>query len=202
VGFGISTIRLACLLLSVLALSCAQDGGPALVDARWNLTCPTGSELGCGSLAPDTCFGVAGQRAIVGEHRQPSCTGDPIIGICESVDRADGTTFISLVANVDEAFAFELTAVVDTNDESVGAFSCNVTIIEGQEAYDMGACGEDPPSMEQPCRLTNIVTEGGEVAFDLQCVEILSSASGRAFDVGGVGAETTRIRFQNCSGSF
>jgi hypothetical protein len=195
------TRRSICVLLPLLALSCAEGTSPVTVDAQWNLTCPADSEVGCGALAPETCLGPIGQRTIAGEFREISCTGDPIIAVCNSVERADGTTFIELEANVGNDFAFELTAIVNRNDDSVGA-TCDVTIVEDQLPYDVGACGREPPSMDQPCQLTNISTDGAEVSFDLQCASLLSSTSSLGFDVGAVGGGPTTIRFQNCTGSF
>ena len=202
--------RLAGLLFSVLALSCAQDGGPVLVDAQWNLTCPAEGTTGCGSLAEKTCLGAGGQRAIVGEHRQTLCTDDPLIAICESVKRSDGTLDLTLEANVDRdlmgfpRFAFELGARIDPSTGSVA--SCNVTIIEDLVPYDVGvfgridACGGEPPSMEQPCQLSNVSIEGNQVAFDLQCDALMSSLTVLAFDVGGIGGLPASIRFSNCPG--
>lgn len=184
--------RLSWALLLLLALSCADSGGPVLVDAQWNLTCPSGGD--CGSLAPETCLGAIGQRAIVGEHGQVACTDDPILGICEAVDRANGTRFISLEANVGNDFAFELDAIIGAGDGSVQQSSCNVTIVEDELPYDLGACGSEPPSMEQPCQLSNVSTEGNEVTLDLQCDSLLSSTTGFGFDVDAT------IRFANCTG--
>lgn len=200
-----NTSRLACLLLSVLALSCAQDGGPALVDAQWNLTCPADSEVDCGSRAPETCLGSVGQRTILGEHGELACTGDAILAVCESVDRTDGTRNISIEVNVDRGggslprFAFELGARVNTADDSV--VSCNVTIIEDEVPYDIGGCGEEPPSMAQSCQLSSVVTGNGEVSFAIECKSLLSSVTDTfGFDVGAVGGGPTTIQFANCRG--
>ncbi len=200
-----NTGRLACLLLSVLALSCAQDGGPVLVDAQWNLTCPADSEVGCGSSA-ETCLGSVGQRTILGEHGELACTGDAILAICESVDRADGTRNISLEVNVDRGnrsfpkFAFELEARIKAADDSVE--NCNVTITEDEVPYDIGDCGDEPPSMAQPCQLSSISTGNGRVSFAIECKSLLSSVTGTTsgFDVGAVGGGPTTIQFANCRG--
>lgn len=195
--------RLACLLLSVLALSCAGSGGPVVVDAQWNLSCPSGGAADCGSLAQQTCLGDVGLRTIVGQHGETACTGDQIIAICEAVDRSDGTTDITLEANVDRnggvtpRFALELSAKVDRSDDSVER--CNVTIIEDEVPYDIGACGEGPPTMEQPCQLSNVST-GSEIVFDLECDALLSSLTELAFDVGALGGGPTTMRFANCTG--
>lgn len=194
--------RLACLLLSGLALSCAESGGAVVVDAQWNLSCPSSGGAGCGAWAPDSCIGDGSQRAIVGEHGQPVC-GDRILAICEAVDRSDGMTDITLEANVDRSggvtprFAFELSAKVDRSEDSVEL--CNVTIIEDEVPYDIGACGEGPPTMEQPCQLSNVST-GREIVFDLECDALLSSLTELAFDVGALGGGPTTIRFANCTG--
>ena len=191
--------RLMCALLPLLALSCADSGGPVLVDAQWKLTCsPAG--MGCESLA-ETCLGDVGQRAIVGEHGQTACTGDSIIATCAVVERSDGMRDISIETNVDRndrgvpRYAFDIGVRVGPGDGSVDG--CNVTIIEDQLPYDIGACGTEPPSMAQPCQLSNIVAQGDGVSFDLQCDALFSSilgAGGPAFDVGAT------IRFANCAG--
>ncbi len=100
-------VRLMCALLPVLVLSCADGGGPVLVDAEWNLTCPVDGAVGCPGAPVSTCLGEGGQRAIRGEHRQLACTDDPIIAICEAVQRADGTRIVLLEANIADDFAFE-----------------------------------------------------------------------------------------------
>jgi hypothetical protein len=192
--------RLMCVVLPVLALSCAESGGPVLVDAPWNLTCPADSEVDCGTLAPDTCLGAVGQRAIMGEHRQSACTGDPIIAICEAVQRADGTRIVTLEANVGDTFAFELRGATIDADGVVGPAACNVTIIEDEVSYDIGGCGQEAPSMAQPCELSNVSAEGSEVVFGLECRSLMSSTTGAGFDVGAVGGGPTTIRFANCLG--
>lgn len=201
-----NTSRLVGLLLSVLALSCAQDGGPVFVDAQWNLTCPADTEVGCGSLAAESCLGSVGQRTILGEHGEVACTGDAILAICESVDRADGTRSILLEVNVDRGnrsfpkFAFELEARINATNDS--AESCNVTITENEVPYDIGECGDEPPSMAQPCQLSSISTGNGGVSFAIECKSLLSSVTGTSpgFDVGAVGGGPTTIQFANCRG--
>jgi hypothetical protein len=185
----------------LLTLSCAGDDGTVAVDAQWNLTCPVGSEVGCGSLAEDTCLGDVGQRAIVGARGDSACTGDPIIASCQAIDRPNGLRAVFLEAKVGDGFEFLLSgAAVDPADGSIQGSACNVTVVEDGLPYDVGACGGDPPSMDQPCQLSNIATDGGEVAFDLQCRSLLSSTSGLGFDVGAVGGGPTTIRFSNCTG--
>jgi hypothetical protein len=198
-------IRFMCVLLPLFALSCADSGGPILVDAQWNLTCPSGG-AGCGSLAPETCLGVAGQRAIVGERGQPACNGDPILAVCEAVQRADGTRNVKLEAEVGGGFAFLLSgATIDAGEGIVEQTACNVTIIEDGLPYDYGAsgafnCGTEAPSMEQPCQLSNVSVEGTDVVFDVQCDSLLSSTTGGAFNVAAVGGGPATIRFANCVG--
>ena len=192
--------RLMCVLVSVLALSCADSGGPVLVDAQWNLTCPADNGVDCGSLAPQTCLGTVGQRAIVGEHRQPACTGDPIVAVCEAVQRADGTRIVTLEANIANTFAFELRGATIDADGVVEQTACNVAIIEDQVSYDIGGCGRAAPSMEQPCELSDVSVEGNEVSFGLECRSLISSTTAAGFDVGAVGGVPTTIRFANCVG--
>ncbi|KPK66893.1 MAG: hypothetical protein AMS21_00420 [Gemmatimonas sp. SG8_38_2] len=189
-------------LLSVLAISCADSGGPVTVDARWNLTCPSQSQAGCGSAAPNTCLndGVgANERAIVGQHGDITCTDDPIIATCEGIERSGGTSY-RLEADVGGAFGFELEATIGSDNAPVEPFPCNVTIVEDGLSYDIGACGTEPPSPEQPCQLSSITVGGGEVTFDLQCDSLLSSTTGFGFDVGATGGGPTTIRFANCTG--
>ena len=54
--------------------------------------------------------------------------------------------------------------------------------------------------MQQPCQLSNVSVEGGDVVFDLECDAVLSDTTGLAFDVGAVGGGPTTIRFANCTG--
>ena len=176
-----------------------------LVDAQWNLTCPADREVDCGTLATETCLGSVGQRTILGVHGENACTGDAILAVCESVDRADGTRNISIEVNVDRGnqsfprFAFELGARINAADDSVQ--SCNVTIIEDEVPYDIGDCGEESPSMEQPCQVSSVSTGNGEVSFAIECRSLLSSVTGTSgFDLGAVGGGPTMIQFANCEG--
>jgi hypothetical protein len=189
--------RFACLLAALFALSCAESSGTVTVDAMWNLTCPSGGAVDCGALASDTCLGPVGQRSIVGSRGETACTGDELIVECEAVERPDGRMFISLDANVGNEFAFQLDAILG---EGSVEDMCDITIIEDQASYDFGACGLDPPSMQQPCQLSNISTANNEVVFDLECEDLLSTTSGLGFDVGAVGGGPTTIRFSNCTG--
>jgi hypothetical protein len=193
--------RLPLVLVSLFALSCAESSGPVSVNAEWNLSCPGGSGAGCGALAEQTCLGVVGQRAIAGAHRQPACTGDPIIAICEAVQNTDGTRDVFLETEVGGDFALQLRgATVDSGDGIVEQTACNITIIEDGLPYDVGACGTDAPSMEQPCQLSDVSVEGGNVVFNLECDSLLSSTTGLGFNVGAVGGGPATIRFGNCAG--
>jgi len=188
--------RFMCVLVSLLAVSCADSGGPVGVDAQWTLTCP--DDVGCTTPA-QTCLGTGNQRSIVGQHGQGTCANDPIIASCEAVNRSDGTRLVFLEANVGDAFAFELRgATIDSGDGTREPAACVVTIMEDGDAYGgiemLGACGDDPPSVDQPCQLLNVETSGNEVAFDLDCSSLMSSTTGFGFDVGGT------IRFNNCTG--
>ena len=192
---------MSCLLAACLALSCAESGGAVTVDATWNLTCPMDSAVECGSLASETCLGEFGQRAIVGARGSLACDGEPIVAACEAIERANGLQVIFLEASVGADFAFELRgATIDTGDGSVEASECTVTIVEDGLPYDVGRCGTEPPSLEQPCRLTNVSTGNGAVVFDLECHSLISSTTGNAFDVGAVGGGPTTISFSNCDG--
>lgn len=191
----------------MLVLSCAESEGPVLVDAEWNLSCPSGGQVGCASWAQETCIGNGGQRAIVGEHGQPECD-DQIVAICEAVRRADGMRDVTIEANVDRnqgsspRFAFRLEVKIDTSDDSVDL--CKLTITEDGSSYgaidELGACGTEEPSIGQPCQLSNISTEGNEVVFDVECDALVNSTTGLAVDVGAVGGGPTTIRFANCTG--
>ena len=77
--------------------------------------------------------------------------------------------------------------------------TCNVKIIEDQLPYDIGPCGTEPPSVEQPCQLSNITVDGGDITFDLRCESLLSSTTGLGFDVGATGGGATTIHFGNCT---
>ena len=192
--------RLLCLLAALFALSCAESGGTVSVDAMYNLTCPDGSAVGCGSLAPDTCLGPVGQRSIVGSRGETTCTGEVLDVRCEALERPDGRTFVALEAYVGDQFAFTLDAILGNGSVED---TCQVTIVEDGADYGgrvTGACGSASPSVDQPCQIANVSTEGGEVVFDLQCQSLLSSISALGFDVGAVGGGPTTIRFSTCTG--
>jgi hypothetical protein len=193
-----------CALLPLLLFSCAESEGPVLVDAEWNLTCPADSGVDCPGTPADTCLGDGGLRAIAGEHRQPACNGDPIIAICEAVQRADGTRLVTLEANVADDFALELhAATVETGDGLVEQTECYVTIIEDQTSYGgstLGRCGEDDISMDQPCKLSSVSVQGSDVSFGLECKSLINATSVLAYDVGTVGVGPTTITFANCVG--
>jgi hypothetical protein len=61
-------------------------------------------------------------------------------------------------------------------------------------------CGEEPPSLTQPCQLSNVSTEGNEVIFDLECDSLVNSTTGFGVHVGALGGGPTTIRFANCTG--
>lgn len=190
-------------LLALLGLSCAESGGPVIVDASWNLSCPSSSFAQCASWAEDTCLGDLGQRTIAGVHGEMSCTGDPMIATCEIVER-DGLTLINLKASVGD-FALELEgAATEATEGADEQTVCVVTVTEDGAEYGrklmLGRCGRDAPSVEQPCQVSNVIAERGIVAFDLQCEALLNSASALGFDVTAVGGEPATISFSNCSG--
>ncbi len=192
-----------CALLALLALSCANSGGPVVVDVSWNLTCPSSSSAECASWAEDTCLGELGARSISGAHGEMSCNDqDPIIATCEVVQR-DELTVINLKATAGD-FGFELTGAATDDSGGMGAESvCIVTITEDGVDYGrtvmLGSCGREPPSVEQPCQISNVMAEAGVVAFDLQCDALLNSTSGLGFDVSALSGQPT-ISFSNCSG--
>ena len=174
-----------------------------IVDASWNLSCPSSSSAECASWAEDTCLGQLGARAIVGAHGEMSCNDqDPIIATCEVVER-DQLTVINLKVSVGD-FGFELVGAAAEESEGAEADSvCIVTITEDGAEYGrtvmLGSCRREPPSVEQPCQISNVMAEAGVVAFDLQCDALLNSASGLGFDVNALGGQPA-ISFSNCSG--
>ena len=188
--------RLLCIIIAPLVVSCAQDEGPAAVVADWNLSCPDPDVVGCGSLATETCLGQGGRRTIAGADGDSSCDGEgSLVVACDALKWSDGRTSIALEATVED-FAFELDAIL--NGESLDDH-CNVTIVEDGLDYGFGSCGTEELSMEQPCRLSNVSADGGEVAFELECAPVVSSV-GVGFDLGAVGGGPTTIRFTNCDG--
>jgi len=183
-------------LVSLLAVSCADSGGPVGVDAQWSLACP--DDVGCTTPA-ETCLGQGNQRTIVGQNGQGTCTNDPIIASCEAVERSDGTRLVFLEAHVSDRFGFELRgATVDPGDGTREPAACVVTIMEDRHEYGgiemFGACGEDPPSPVQPCQLLNVEISGDELDFDLDCPALLSPTTQVGFDV------SATIHFSNCTG--
>jgi hypothetical protein len=189
----------------LLLSACASNDGTVAVDAEWQLTCPAGTGVDCGSLG-DTCLGEdaqPGQRIIAGARGQRACDGDgPLIDVsCEAVPRSDGTIFITLRASASEDYAFELDAILG---EGTVESRCNVTIFEDGAMYEFGGCvaAPEPTTVERPCQLSNVSTVGSEVAFDLECRPnpIVSETTGFGFNVGAVGGGPATFIFSNCSG--
>jgi hypothetical protein len=195
--------RLSVLGLGLVVASCASGDSTVAVDAFWNLTCPEDDAVDCASLAEDTCLGDVGQRSIVGARGERACDDLPISVSCQAIDRPNGERTIFLEASAGSDFAFELRgATVNSADGTVEATGCTVTIVEDGLPYDLGDCGSEPPSMAQPCQLSNVVSENGEVSFDLECRSLMSSAPGTivGFDVVDLGGGPTTISFTNCEG--
>ena len=200
--------RIACLSAALFAISCADGPATVAVDATYNLTCPDGNAADCGSLAtPPPCLSegadgasVPGRRSIVGVRGDTACNGDVLDVKCEAIERPDGRTFIALEAYVGDEFALTLDAILGNGSVED---TCEVTIIEDGADYGgmaTGACGTASPSIDQPCQITNVSTEGGAVVFDLECESLLSSTSLFGFDVGAVGGGPTRFQFSSCTG--
>ena len=180
--------------------SCAGSEGSVAVDSSWNLTCPIDSAVGCGALA-DTCLGSAGERTVIGARGDIACDDQPIAVGCQAIDRPNGVRTIFLEASVGADFALELDgATVDEGNGSVESEGCTVTIVEDGLPYDIGDCGPEPPSMVQPCQVSNVVSDDGTISFDLLCRSLMSSVTGDGFDVGAVGGGPTTISFSNCQG--
>lgn len=199
---GMKSSRWLCAVLPLLALSCADSEGPVIVDASWNLTCPSSSSAECASWAEDTCLGDFGSRTIAGAHGEISCTDEPIIATCEVVER-DELTVINLKASVG-GFAFELKgAAAETAPGAEEQTVCLVTITEEGVDYGrtviLGVCGREEPSVEQPCQISNVIAEAGVIAFDLECHALLNGVSGYGFDVNANSGQPP-ISFSNCSG--
>jgi hypothetical protein len=117
---------------------------------------------------------------------------------CEALRRAEGLTSVLLRASAGDDYELELDVLLGNNGTVEDR--CNVTIVEDGLAYDLGACGTEPLSMEQPCRLSDISTGGGQVAFGLECESLISSTTANGFDVGAVGGGPTFVTFTNCEG--
>lgn len=192
--------RLSLLVLALGVASCASGEGPVAVDSSWNLTCPIDSAVGCGALV-ETCLGSVGERTVVGGRGDVACNEQPIAVGCQAIDRPSGERTIFLEASVGADYAFELRgATIDTGNGSIEAEGCTVTIVEGGLPYDLGDCGPEPPSMAQPCQVSGVVSEDGELSLDLLCRSLMSSTTGNGFDVGAVGGGPTTISFSNCEG--
>lgn len=197
-GLGKHIHGIGLLAFGLVLVSCASGEGPVAVDASWNLTCPIDSAVGCGALA-NTCLGSAGERTVIGARGETACDGQPIAVGCQDIGRPNGVRTVFLEASVGADFAFELrNATIDPADGSVETEGCSVTIVEDGLPYDIGDCGPEPPSMAQPCQVSDVLSENGEVSFDLICRSLLSSVTGNGFDVGAAGGGPTTIRFSNC----
>lgn len=195
--------RLTVAIVALVAVSCS-DGGPTETDTSYNLTCPA-APTECGSLAASTCLGSGGVRNIVGVNGGPSCDDEPpVVAICEATERADGDLILTLVASVGDGFGFSLRGATIDPEGSMVMGSCEITIVEDQASYggNAGRCGSEPPSMEQPCRISNVTLGGADadLSFDVECENLVDGVSNRAFDVGGTNGGAATVRFLRCDG--
>ncbi len=127
-----------------------------------------------------------------------------MVGICEATRRSDGGFILTLEASVGDRFAFELRgATLDSNGTLVSG-GCELTIIEDQLSYgaNIGRCGAEPPSMEQPCEISNLDLNDGsaDISFDFECQALRSAVTGSAFDVAGPSGAPATVRFARCTG--
>ncbi|MDH3728068.1 MAG: hypothetical protein OER77_11110 [Myxococcales bacterium] len=200
-GFRRGLGNLVAVMLPLLGVACADDG-PVATDVFYNLTCPA-SPASCGSPAAGTCLGTGGLREILGVNGEASCDGEtPVVGICEGTRRSDGGLILTLVASVGDRFAFELRRATVDSDGTMVSGGCELTIIEDQLAYggSLGTCGAEPPSMDQPCQISNVALGGADISFDVECEALLSDVTENAFDVGGPNGGPATIRFDRCTG--
>ncbi|MEM9728871.1 MAG: hypothetical protein AAF997_09820 [Myxococcota bacterium] len=182
------------------AVGCSGDGGPAATDTEYTLTCPASQP--CGSLSDTTCLrpegGAVGEREIFAENGELSCDDETTtIVVCEATETTDDRLIVQLEATAG-AFGFDTRIVASGDGASIDG-SCEVTVMEDELAYGgmLGTCGIEPPSMDQPCQISNFtVDEEGpvNVSFDVECVGLLSSVTEEAFDV------QASIRFARCTG--
>lgn len=180
---------------------CSGDGGPAATDTQYTLTCPA-APTGCGSISEDTCLqpdgGAVGQREIFASNGELSCDDESVaIVICRGSESADGRLTLELEAVVG-AFGFTTRVVASSDGASVDG-RCQVTVIEEDLSYGgpLGACGIDPPSMEQPCQISNFTVDDESsinVSFDVECEALMSDVTTNGFDV------QASIRFARCTG--
>ncbi len=201
VGFQGWIGRLLGVMVAILGVSCADDG-PVATDVFYNLTCPAPPAT-CGSLAESTCLGSGALREILGVNGEVSCDDvTPVLAICEGTRRPDGGVILTLVASVGDRFGFELRGATLDPDGSTVSGPCELTIMEDQLAYggDVGVCGAEPPSMNQPCQISNVVLDGADISFDVRCEALLSGVTGNAFDVGGPNGGPATVRFARCTG--
>jgi len=188
-------------MLPLFSVSCADDG-PVATGVLYNLTCPA-SPTTCGSLAEGTCLGPGGLREILGLNGEVSCDDvTPVVAICEATRRSDGGLILTLVASVGDRFAFELRGATVDSTGTIVSGGCELTIIEDELSYggDLGACGAEPPSMAQPCQISNVSLDGAEISFDVECEALLSDVTENAFDVGGPNGGPATVRFARCNG--
>ncbi|MDH3623974.1 MAG: hypothetical protein OES69_11870 [Myxococcales bacterium] len=201
-GFRRGLGNLVAVMLPLLGVSCADDG-PVATGVLYNLTCPA-SPTACGFFPENgTCLGTGGLREILAVNGEVSCDEEtPVTVICEGTRRSDGGLLLTLVASVGDRFAFELRGATVDSDGSMVSGACELTIIEDELSYggDLGACGNEPPSMDQPCRISNVALGGADVSFDVECEALLSDVTGNAFDVGGPNGGPATVRFARCTG--
>ena len=199
-------MRLVTALFAMLALAaCGDDPAPLFADAVWQVQC--------------RCYGMC--SAIPTRDVQHLDGEDGHNVACEVFERSGRRV---LTASVSRGSEFEL-EIRDAEFMGMGgpvSGGCQVTVVEGGNEF-RGACSANPPTVAQPCRISNLVINtdmdgNQQIEGDLLCFHLRSTADDTIrreialpnLQVAGSGmgeacmptdeSEAMHFRFVNCTG--
>lgn len=206
--------RLGFAFASFLALAgCGDDPSPLFADAVWQVQCRCYGM--CSAIPTRDVQNLDGEAPMGGGGRfAVNCSVNDRAGrkvLTASVDNADGYGFEIR----DAEFPMATGGVVS------GA-GCTVTVDESGNQY-RGPCGANPPTVDQPCRISNLVVNtdmdgNPQIEGDLLCFHLPSTADPTRrrevakpnVQVAGSGmgemcmptemSEALHFRFVNCEG--
>ena len=164
---GFKLLPAAAALIGLVAVGCSESGPTGVfADIQWQVRCQV---MGmCTPAAARIIYGFDGDDA-----QRISC----------NVTETDTTRILSFNTRGSLASVpYGLTMINATFPSGGGSPSAGqVTVTEGSNTY-VGACGGSPPSMTQPCQVTNVTFgDDGEgrslITGEIYCVGISPNAS-------------------------
>lgn len=196
---GFKLFLAAAALIGVVAVGCSESGPTGVyADIQWQVRCQV-----MGMCTPSA------SRSILGFDQDPSFQRVS----CNVVETASSRILSFNTRSSDGGVPFGLVMTNATFPSSGGspAAGCQISVTEGSNTY-VGACGGSPPSMTQPCQVTNVTfgvdpTEDSRslIRGEIYCVGVSPNASPNidrelTAPGGTAGMEPLIFSFYDCDG--